>query len=519
VRQAIKKDIGPRLFNRPGYRANEGYIPAPAGGWDTSTPEAELPATMARTFDNWMPRGVSVRIREGYTNWLTGGSTPVETLMAYSGPNTSFLFAAAGTSVYDASSAGAIGAAVLTSMGNARFSFTNITTSGGSFLWICNGSVAPQHWSGAVWTVPSLSLTTYTSDQISFVLTHAERLYVIFKNTLTFGYFATQSIAGTVSNFPLGAVFNFGGHLIAMGSLALDGGSGVAHYFVALTSEGEIAVYSGTNPGDPTNWALIGTYYVGEPIGDRPFIDLGDDLGVITVAGLISVKAVMSTGDQQSLPLTQRIATGWQELSNAGRAFTGWEGIFFPARDILLINAPITATTARQVVRYRQTGGFGRFTGWDFETFEVYGANLYAGGSDGVVYKCFDGYSDKGSDITAAWSQGWTMLQKAVSKTLLECRVVVTATTRAGIRLVARTEYQTTPGLGAWPTTTTTNALIWGTGRWGTNLWGGQDVATQGWRAISGSGHSVSLVLEARANQSPLDINGVNLRYSVDGQI
>lgn len=521
MRTAIARDIGPRRFNKPGPRAGEGFIPAPVGGWDTDSPEEELDETHARVLDNWMPRGTAMRIREGYTQWLTGGSTPVETLMQYSSGSGSAMFAAAGTSVYDASSAGAIGAAVLSSMGNARFSHTNITTSGGAFLWICNGSATPRHWNGTTWTAPSLSLTTFASTDINYVITFKERLYVIFKNSLTFGYFATQAVAGTVSNFPLGAVVNYGGHLIALGSLAIDGGAGINDYFVALTSEGEIAVYTGTNPGDSSAWSLIGTYYVGEPVGDRPLVDLGDDLGVITVSGLVSVKRVMATSEQGAPPLSEIISTGWQALSNAGRSFTGWEGIFFPARAVLLVNAPLSATTAYQIVRYRPTQGWGRFTGWNFETFEVYGANLYAGGSDGVVYKCFDGYSDNGTDITAAWSQGWSMLKQAAVKTLLECRVVVTAVTRAVVRLIARTDFQVTPALGAWPASTITNALIWGSSatHWGTNLWGGQDTSTQGWRAISGNGHSVSLVLEARANQSPLDVNGVNLRFSTDGQV
>src|SRR5262249_47595967 len=128
MRMSLAKDIGPKRFNRPGPRAKIGFVPAPVGGWDTDTPEAELEATRARVFDNWMPRGQAVRIREGFTSWLTGGATAVETLMAYASGSTTALFAAAGTSVYDASSAGAIGAAVLSSMGNARFSYTNIST-------------------------------------------------------------------------------------------------------------------------------------------------------------------------------------------------------------------------------------------------------------------------------------------------------------------------------------------------------------------------------------------------------
>src|SRR5690606_22536744 len=126
------------------------------------------------------------------------------------------------------------------------------------------------------WAAPSLSLTTYTDADISYVAVFKERLFVIFKNTLTFGYFSVQSIAGTMSNFPLGAVFNAGGRLVAIGAIGRDSGAGMSNYCLFLTSEGELAVYTGTNPGDSAAWTLVGVYSVGEPVGDRPFVDLGD---------------------------------------------------------------------------------------------------------------------------------------------------------------------------------------------------------------------------------------------------
>lgn len=519
MRQALASNIGSRRASRPMWRASEGYIPAPVSGWDTDTDEPELPETHARVFDNWMPRGISVRIREGYSEWVTGGSTKVETLMAYASPSGTALFAAAGASIYDVSTNGALGSAVVGSLTSARFSYTNLTNSAGAFLYICNGADQPRYWNGVAWAVPSLSLTTYADTDIIFVNAFKERLFFLFGQSLDFGYLATQAISGTVANFPLGAVFNYGGHLIAMGSVSLDGGAGIDDNAVFLTSQGEIAVYQGTNPGDAAAWSLVGTYYVGEPIGDRPLVELGDDLGIITTAGLVSVKRVMATSAQQSAPLSDIITTGWQDLAIAGKAFDGWEATFYPARNILIVNTPTSASTAEQIVRYRQTGGWGHFTGWDFACFEVSNGQLYAGGFDGVIYKVFDGYDDNGADITAAFSIRWTKMGRPEHKTLLEAHVVITAVTRAVVRLIARTDFRSTPALRAWPTSTITNALIWGTGIWGTNVWGGQDLSASRWRAISGEGHAVSIVLEARSNQSPLDVNGINIRYKIGGQV
>ena len=81
---------------------------------------------------------------------------------------------------------------------------------------------------------------------------------------------SVQSVAGTVANFPLGAVFGRGGRLVAGGTLTHDGGSGPDDYTVFVTSEGEVAVYAGSNPGNADEWAKVGCWFVGEPVGDRP---------------------------------------------------------------------------------------------------------------------------------------------------------------------------------------------------------------------------------------------------------
>lgn len=522
MRQALRNSIGPRLRNKPGPRSQIVFLPAPTQGWDTETPVAELPQTRARKFENWIPKGTSLEMREGYSDHVTGIASPVETLLAYNAGGSSSLFAAAGASIYNVSSPGAVGAAVVTSLTSARFSHVNFTTSGGSYLWICNGVDDPRHWNGTAWATPALTITTYTDNDILVVHGFKERLFFIFKNTLTFGYLPVQSVAGTVSNYPLGAVFNYGGRLIALGSLSRDGGNGMDDYFVALTSEGEIAVYQGFNPGSATEWALVGTYYVGEPVGDRPLVDLGDDLAVITKNGLISISHVIGgVGEaaNEAHHLTARIATPFREAVGAGQGFSGWEGLFVPSEGLLLVNAPKTTETADQYIRYRATDGWGKFTGWNFETFEVFGGECYAGTSNGRVVKCFDGNDDDSADITAALETAWSTLGAPLTKTLQEVRALITTATSAVIRIGGRTDFRETPPLPAWPSSTITNALIWGTGIWGTNLWGGEDATTRNWRVISGEGHNVSLALEARSNQSRYAINGFHLRYEIGGQV
>lgn len=523
MRQALARKLTPRARLQPVTFGRDVFLPAPTGGWDTETLVAELPQTRARVFDNWIPKGVQLEMRKGTVDHVTGIAAPVETLMAYNAGASSTLFAAAGSAIYNVTAAGAVGAAVQSGLSNARWSKTNITTSGGSYLWICNGADNPLHYNGSAWATPSLSITTYTDNDILVVFAHKERLFFLFKNTLTFGYLPIQSVAGTIANFPLGAVFSYGGRLIAGGTLSKDAGNGLNDYAVFLTSEGEIAVYAGTNPGSASEWALVGHWYVGEPVGDRPLVDLGDDLGVITRNGLLSVSHIMQGAGSQDGNLdhilTARINTPFRDAAGTGSGFTGWEGLFVSSADLVIVNAPTGTETAQQFVRHRVTGGWGRFTGWNFETFEVFGGELYAGASGGTVYRCLTGHDDDDADITAALETAWTTLGYPGIKTMLEARPIVTTATRAALRMVARTDYRDAPPLPPFPFATITNALIWGSGIWGTALWGGEDATTRQWRAISGEGHAVSLALEAKSSQSTFGLNGVNLRYDIGGGV
>ena len=83
--------------------------------------------------------------------------------MIFNSGTASTMFAASGTAVYNVTSSGSVGSAVITSLSNAQFQWVNMTTAGGSFLFICNGADAPRHWNCSAWAAPTLSGVTATN--------------------------------------------------------------------------------------------------------------------------------------------------------------------------------------------------------------------------------------------------------------------------------------------------------------------------------------------------------------------
>lgn len=126
-------------------------IPAPVGGLNARDALASMPITDAVTLNNFFPSTTSVDLRKGYERWSTGYPASVESLMTYNGPTTSNLFAASGTAFYDASTQGAVGAAVVSGLSNSRWQHVNMGTPGGQFLICVNGVDYPYAYTGSVW--------------------------------------------------------------------------------------------------------------------------------------------------------------------------------------------------------------------------------------------------------------------------------------------------------------------------------------------------------------------------------
>ena len=131
-------------------RAVTASVPAPIGGWNARDSVAEMNPLDAVVLNNFYPTPSQIQLRKGYTEYATGITGQVDTLMQYSGGSTSKLFAAAGSVIYDVSSAGAA-VSVVTGQGSDRLQYVNASTSGGNFLVAVNGADAPLIYDGTNW--------------------------------------------------------------------------------------------------------------------------------------------------------------------------------------------------------------------------------------------------------------------------------------------------------------------------------------------------------------------------------
>jgi hypothetical protein len=238
-------------------------IPVAVKGLNLRSGISALKPNEALRLDNWFPKGGYCQIRGGYTSHVTGLGASIGSLVEWAGPASRKMFGATATALYDVSSAGAVGAAAVSSLNSAYWQTVNFTTSGGNFLVLCNGADSVRNFDGTTWTTPSI--TGVTSSTLINVASYKTRLWFVQKDTTKAWYLGTSSISGAATSLEMGDKFREGGKLLHIGSLSRDSGAGAGDVICFISSKGEIVAYTGSDPSDTNNWTLIGVYKVSAP--------------------------------------------------------------------------------------------------------------------------------------------------------------------------------------------------------------------------------------------------------------
>jgi hypothetical protein len=401
MRQALRQKKQPQV-----QTAVFQSYPAPVSGWNTRKALAAMKPTEAVALDNWYSKGSYLEIRGGYSNHLTGMTGNGKTLAVYNALNgTNKLFAATASGVYDASSAGAAGAsaAVIT---NGQFQWTNYGDGGTQYLLMFNGVDEALYYDGASWIVVNAAstpaLTGLVTTDIIHVNVFKERLFFIEKASLSFWYLAAGAVGGALTEYPMESYFKRGGYLMAMTTWTLDSGAGVDDLAVFVTSEGELAVFSGTNPGAAATWLLVGIYQLPKPLGRRCFTKYGGDVLYVCEAGAFPLSAAaQSASIDYKLALSFEIEPTFTESGRLYGSNFGWEATVYPAQSALVVNVPVDVDGVHyQYVMNTVTKAWCRFKGWNAEAFAIFNGELYYTTSNKVV-KAWTGAIDGTDDIEA----------------------------------------------------------------------------------------------------------------------
>ena len=269
----------------------EDFLPAPIAGMKDNVSILNGDKNYALYLQNFICRPYGLQLHKAGELFL---SPPVDSkmLFTYSKPDgTDQLWLANNSGLYNISGATYPAASIVITNGEGQA--VPMNTGAGSYLFFFNGTDTAKIYDGTTWA--AASITGLTTSGLRAGCVYRKRLYMLENGKLGFWYLSPSGIAGSAVYYDAGTIFTRGGYAVSIQPYTRDGGIGQDDFLAVLSSNGELALFSGNDPA-ASSWIPMGTYFVGQPPGDSPFqmVRYGGDLLILTGTGVYSVTALTS---------------------------------------------------------------------------------------------------------------------------------------------------------------------------------------------------------------------------------
>lgn len=481
----------------------------------------------ALVLENYIITKTSIKPRGGSAVKATVGSRKVETLLTYKSGIFEAMFAASDGKIFDVSEPADVNSPPtpdVTGQTSNYYGHAQFATAGGEFLIIVNGDNLHWTYNGATWAQNTPAITGTTSDKFSHVWSYRNRLFFVKKNTKTACYLPVDSIGGVTTDFTLDGIFKYGGTLLFGATWSLDAGDGLDDKCVFVSTNGEAAIYEGSNPSSVTDWSLVGRYDIAKPLGINATMQAGGDLLVATIEGLIPLSEAIRK-DPAALSLSaisQAIEPLWRDdaFNRSGRP---WEVMKWVEKNMAIVAAPGQTAIAPTESQWGfgvwgtfiwgggngdsltqlpycyavnlQSGAWTKFTGWDVQCLAHYKGFVYFGTADGSVMQALVGSSDAGKPYICRYAGLFERLSANASvKQLHQAR----ATWSYGREFIDKISFSKNYTL-KWPSAPSASpnvieGAVWDSAIWDNAVWDSEPNSKirQKWVSVGQSGYAVS---------------------------
>lgn len=508
-------------------------IPAPVGGINASDNIANMPQTDAVSLINWVPDALGIKCRKGFREWAINfpGGRAVGSIFGYINSTTVFpsgafitdptampgnLFAATDAGIYNVTSQTNAPALVqaLSGADNAGwFSTVQMAIPGGEFLLACSETDGYFTYDGTTWVkrvAGAAAGQINGADPANFVqvATFKRRAWFVQRNTTRAWYLPVDSIAGTVQSFDFGPQFKRGGHLAYLANWTIDAGEGIDDFLVAVSSNGDVAIYKGTDPSNASTFSIVGTWFVGQiPVGRRAFGQYGGDLVLISAEGVYPISLITRGGAQFLSASGKEYTAKIRPLigPDLRSSFTsrGWQAFLHPSERLMVINVPNYGS-----VRNKQYAMSTTLNAWSqFDNIPIYciggtAGYAFAGTRDGRVLLLFNGFFDNvpfgastGQGIAGSVVPAYSYFNSPARNThFLMVRPTFLSADTPNYIVGVSVNFSVTTPTGA-PSFATTTTSMWNTANWDAGVWGGAQRVFAEWTSVGAIGFSGSASL------------------------
>lgn len=452
-------------------------FPAPVGGLITNHDETiDVPGACSILL-NCFPTLTGARVRGGSAKYgLTDDLGDVVSMLAYRYGGTQKMFAATAGGIFEMTSPATPPATVtadVSGLNGGDWSYAQFTNTGGSYMIAANGSDAVRSYDGSSFSTPSITFSdSTTANQLNYVWPFKNQLFFLKNNSMDMYYLSSQAISGGASLFPIGGVVKRGGRLLTGFTWSVDSGDGMDDKCCFLTSEGEVAVYSGTDPSNANTFGIEQIYQVGKPLGKGAVLRNGGDALIATMDGLISLKRVAAEGVQNA-SVSRAIEEEWRRAAAA--APYGWKITAWPERNLAFVTFPENVVVnGLCFVFHTLTLRWAIIGNWRPTCFETLQGGLFFGAADGYVRQAEISGTDDGLTFAAVYlSQFRPVSTTGQRKSATLASMLLRGTSAPNVRLFARADGDA--ALPTYSTVTTGNSTSseWDVGLWDEAIWDG----------------------------------------------
>ena len=361
------------------------------------------------------------------------------------------------------------------------------------------------------------------TSKLSNVWPWKNRLMFVEDGTMNAWCLDTLSIGGTAHKIDLGGVFSHGGSLLLGGTWSADSGDGLDDNCVFVTTNGEVAVYQGTDPTDADAWQLVGVYRIGKPIGKNATFKAGGDMGIATDDGIVSVGQAVQKDRAalQGVAVTYPIEGAWRSLIDE-RAFSGFDfqTVLWQKSAMMIVTVPAFSGLSKYcLVVNTKTGAWARWTGWDTRCGAVFNDKFYFGTSGGLIVEGETGGDDQGETYAFVVIPRFETFKSPAEKVAVHARLIARSKKTFSPLLFASADY-TYVIPGTPPADPDEEGNTWGTGIWGTFKWTNPDDAPKPalseWQGVAALGHALApgvIIASGRAAAPDLELIALHLQY------
>jgi len=502
-------------------------VPAPVGGLNLRDPISAMSPIDAVVLDNMIPRQTGVELRAGYQVFTDEIGYEPKSVFAYSALNgDDKLFAAANGNIYDITDGTVTVSQSATGSTDDIWSTTMFSTGADNFLLAVSASGGYWTYSNASGWIKRTPSSLPTSG-LNSVMVWKQRVFFTVKNSANIYYMHNVNVVtGSTSAFNMGSQLRNGGYICGLISWTLDAGVGIDDHLVVVGSQGDLSVWTGTDPQSANTFAIKGTWYVGPvPTIGRFFTAFGGDVMILSEMGLVPVsKLVNGQFVESNNGVSSKIQSVLTPLVRQLRNVEGWDIFIVPSQDILVIKLPPQYSVYQQFAMNITTGAWCTFSNmpmfattiWDGELYfctgEVVCHGLY-GKRDGIALDGTGGDPIEG-DVQTSFQAFDTAGQ---IKRFGLARPVFVAPEAPSVKLRVNTQYQFT-GVEGSPAFSQEALAYWDSAVWNAALWVGGTDTYESWVGATGLGYYGSIRMKVRGVPQTLFMSS-HLMVNVGGMM